>query len=83
MLDARHADALLLLWATSYTPTAGNLAKGLLIGGGVPKQAKLGVALIDRSGEVIWFNQANTANSFDQSGVAASLLDTAFSELRP
>jgi hypothetical protein len=83
MLEARQADALLIIWATSYTPTAGNIAKGMLLGGGVAKQARLGVALVDRSGEVIWFNQASIAASFDQAGVAPALLDAAFSELHP
>jgi hypothetical protein len=56
LLDKASADALVVAWAQGYVPSAGREVLNLLVGG-PPQQAHFAVAVVDRSGEVIWFNQ--------------------------
>jgi hypothetical protein len=68
LLDRSGADALVMVWGSSFAITAGRAALNILVGGPLD-QAKLALALIDRSGDLIWFNVASASGSVNASSL--------------
>jgi hypothetical protein len=66
LLDRAGADALVIVWGSALVPTLGRQVLNAIVGG-PPQQARLAVALVDRTGALIWFNYAQAAGDGDYS----------------
>jgi hypothetical protein len=90
LLDRSGADALVLVWGVGYVPSTGRNVLNVLVGG-PPQQARLGVAIVDRAGEVLWFNYSSSSGSAnpssltdpDSAGLLARSLISEFAAPKP
>jgi hypothetical protein len=85
LLDREAADALVVVWGSALVPTLGRQVLNAIIGG-PPQQARLAVAIVDRSGSLLWYNYAHAAGEGDYSNMTDAaavdaMVKTALTEL--
>jgi len=86
LLDRYGADALLFVWARSRIPSGGRKALAFLSGSGESDAGRVTITLVDRSGDVVWYDsRARLGSNADlrSTDSAAELVRLLLSDLPP